>query len=101
MLRLYQSKADKLGKIVGKVQEKTSELVEKVGGLYKGGALSQTTDDGATDDKQEQTQEDDSLTTSSLVDSAKSIGSETASHIKRHWNCFCKNWDSMVGRLRK
>ena len=73
--KVISEQADKLGKIVGKVQEKTSELVEKVGGLYKGGALSQT-----TDDKQEQ--EDDSLTTSSLVDSAKSIGSETASHIK-------------------
>ncbi len=73
--KVISEQADKLGKIVGKVQEKTNELVEKVGGLYKGGALSQT-----TDDKQEQ--EDDSLTTSSLVDSAKSIGSETASHIK-------------------
>ena len=86
--KVISEQADKLGKIVGKVQEKTSELVEKVGGLYKGGALSQTTDNGVTDNgatNNETTydkQEDDSLTTSSLVDSAKSIGSETASHIK-------------------
>jgi len=87
--KVISEQADKLGKIVGKVQEKTSELVEKVDGLYKGGAnpLSETTDDETTDDNtsslgNENRQEDDSLTTLSLVDSAKSIGSETASHIK-------------------
>ena len=87
--KVISEQADKLGKIVGKVQEKTSELVEKVDGLYKGGAnpLSETTDDETTDDNtsslgNENRQEDDSLTTMSLVDSAKSIGSETASHIK-------------------
>ena len=80
--KVISEQADKLGKIVGKVQEKTSELVEKVGGLYKGGSLSQTTNDNTSSLEKEDKQEDDSLTTSSLVDSAKSIGSETASHIK-------------------
>jgi hypothetical protein len=78
--------ADKLDKIIGKVQKKTSELVEKVGGLQKGGRMSKTTDNNTSSlenkhkNKNEQEQLADSST--SIMDDAKNIGAETASQIK-------------------
>lgn len=76
--------ADKLDKIVGKVQEKTNKLVETVGGLQKGGVLSETTDNNTSSlgNRNENEQVTNASSTESLIDSAKSMGSETASQLK-------------------
>lgn len=74
--------ADKLDKIVGKVQKKTNKLAETVGGLQKGGVLSEPTDNNTSSLGNENEQVTDASSTDSLIDSAKSMGSETASQLK-------------------